>query len=78
MEHGQRKELFRIAAEMAMGKNMPSPYMSDWNFPKNLSRKKRKEIPTILNGANEQCRKWAIELRAVIDSDKSGGRPTYR
>lgn len=62
-----RNKLIKLAAEMAMRSNMPSPFFDDWNFSKNITKKDARNVLNKAKKADEQCRDWAVRLRAIID-----------
>ena len=64
----RKHELFRIAAELATGKSMPSTEREDWNFPKYISSKQKCRIIGASYLANFQCKEWAIRIRKIADT----------
>ena len=62
-----KAELIKIAAELAMCKNMPSPFFDDWNFPKYMSYKQRCMVVFEAAIAEHQCKEWAIRIREIAD-----------
>lgn len=66
-EEALKEKLFKLAAEMAMFKEMPSPYVEDYNFPSGVSRKTIMLIIDPARKAERQFKDWSIRLRKIID-----------
>jgi hypothetical protein len=60
-------ELINLAAEMARGKGMPSPYIDDYGLPKSTPVGAKCTMMEVANIAQDQSRDWAIRLRAIAD-----------
>ena len=60
-------ELIKLASEMSLGKNMPSPFREDWKFPKSTTISVIKTAQKVGEDANEQCLLWSIRLKKIID-----------
>ena len=69
MTNKQLLSLYGVAAEMAKGLNMPSPYEEDWDFLKTTPIKERRRVLLSAEKARVQCGKWAIALREVIEDE---------
>lgn len=65
MKNSQKKELYRIAAELALCKNMPSSFLED-HPPFRLQQVCAK----MGEKAENQCKQWAYKIRMVIEADK--------
>ena len=59
-------KLIKLAAEMAMCCNMPSPCVEDWSFSKNITRKDALAVLKASSEAERQCKKWAVRLRNIV------------
>ena len=59
------KRLFKLAAEMALHKNMPSKELEEWTMPKGLQITAWRKVWDAADKAEEQCRLWAIELSDI-------------
>ena len=64
-----RSELLKLAAEMVIGRGMPSPYSEDWHLPKTVPKKVMRQIRTAAEQADNQCKDWAVRLRKIVDSE---------
>ena len=63
-----RSEAFKLSAEMAMHKNMPSRCIEDWDFPKGMQVTAWRKVFDASQKAEDQCREWSIRLRKIADS----------
>lgn len=61
-------ELIRLAAEMARAEGMPSPYLEDHAFYVSTPMAERRRLIAVAQKAENQCRDWAMRLRAVADA----------
>lgn len=65
-----KAELIKIAAELAMCKDMPSTVFEDWNFPKSVSMKQQCRVIGAAFQAHSQCKHLAVRLRMIADRIK--------
>lgn len=63
-------ELLKIAAEMALCRNMPSKYHDDWDWPKVMQITSWRKVFDASYSAENQCKDWAIRVRKLADSFK--------
>jgi hypothetical protein len=71
-------ELINLAAEMAQGKDMPSPYWDDHKWYRSTPLAERRGVLKSAEKANDRCRDWAMRIRAVADrlsEQHSGDEP---
>jgi hypothetical protein len=57
-----------MAADMLMTGEMPPDDVSDWGFSKSTTLRDKVRVIGYARRSREQCRKWAIRLRAIADS----------
>ena len=57
--------LIILIADIAKCKNMPSEFYTDWDFPKNVSKKLIRIILRKSAKANKQCKDWANILNEI-------------
>ena len=63
-----KSELIKMAAEMAMCKNMPSWHFDDWGWPKGMQVTSWRKVFDSATKAEDQCKGWAIRLRKIADT----------
>lgn len=63
-----RDVLIVLAADMLMTGEMPPDDASDWGFSKSTTLRDKVRVIGYARRSREQCRKWAIRLRAIADS----------
>ena len=63
-----RTELLKLAGEMVAGVGMPSTFLEDWKLPKTTPRRACRQIRDAADKADEQCKRWAVRLRGIIDA----------
>ena len=65
-----RRDILKIAAELLHHPALPSTFIEDWSLPKSTPRKTCRKIIASADAVDEQCKRWAVRLRAVYDSLK--------
>jgi hypothetical protein len=63
-----RNVLIVLAADMLMTDEIPSSIADDWDFSKSTTLRDKVRVIGYARRSREQCRKWAIRLRAIADS----------
>lgn len=65
-----KNKLIKMAAEMVIGKNIPSGIWEDWDLPVSV-RNNKTTMRTIINSAEsarDQVRNWGIMIRDIANS----------
>lgn len=60
-------DLIDLTAEMAHGSGMPSEHWDDHPWQKTTGINERRRVLREAAKANDQCRDWAVRLRAIAD-----------
>ena len=62
-----KSKLIELAAQMVLGKNMPSEYHEDWDWPKGMQITSWRKVYDASAKSKEQCRMWGVALRKIVD-----------
>jgi hypothetical protein len=60
-------ELINLAAQMVRGTGMPSSHADDWRWYASTCQSQKGVILEVAERANDQCKAWAVRLRAIAD-----------
>ncbi len=69
MNESQKSQLIKLAAEMALGKDMPPEFIEDWSLPKSTSQRTKREILIASMIARLMCRDWSKQIMSVVNED---------
>lgn len=64
-----KKELLKLAAEMALCQNMPSLNYDDWDWPMGMQITSWRKVFDSAYAAEKQCKGWAVRLRKIADDE---------
>lgn len=67
MANREYAELINLAAEMAQGRGMVSEHWDDHKWYRSTPMAERRNVIEAAMKANEQCRDWAVRLRAIAN-----------
>lgn len=67
MSNRERSELIKLAAEMVHGVGMPPEYVSDHAWCKTTCAKERDRVVRDAQKAHDQCKDWAMRIKAIAD-----------
>lgn len=60
-------ELIRVAAELARGDWLPSPYYDDWSWYRSTPMSERRDILRKMEALHEQAKRAAMRIRQAAD-----------
>jgi hypothetical protein len=70
MTEAQKTALKKLAAEIAQCVGMPPLAVGDWDLPKTTPAKALREIATVSELADAQCREWSKRILELVDGDR--------
>ena len=74
MIHSTRTTLIQIAAQLAQGKGMVSPYWDDHEWCKSTPMRERRRIIKLAQAADSQCKDLAMRIKYALDAE-TGEKP---